>query len=114
MAGVLNHAALFAPFFSTLLVPVAACWHCIAPTTELRKTYSEFAPSRPRSFMQIQISGMPNRCGMTVGLPFQADVRLESLSYGWRGPLLTPSATFASRGAAEIHSLVASAPGIPT
>ena len=33
--------ALFAPF-STLPVPVAACWHCTAPTTELRKTYSEF------------------------------------------------------------------------
>ena len=61
--------ALFAPF-SNFAAPVAARWHCTAPTTELRKTHSEFAPSRPRSFMQIQISGMPNRCGMTVGQPF--------------------------------------------
>ncbi len=34
---------------------------------------------------------------MWVGLPFQADVRLESLTYGWRGPLLKPSATFIER-----------------
>ncbi len=61
--------ALFAPF-STFAAPVAARWHCTAATTELRKTHSEFAPSRPRSFMQIQISGMPTRCGMTVGQPF--------------------------------------------
>ncbi len=61
--------ALFAPF-SNFAAPVAARWHCTAPTTELRKTHSEFAPSRPRSFMQIQISGMPNRCGMAVGQPF--------------------------------------------
>ena len=48
--------ALFSPF-STLPVPVAARWHCTAPTTELRKAYSEFAPSRPRSFRQCQFSG---------------------------------------------------------
>jgi hypothetical protein len=48
--------ALFAPF-STLPVPVAARWHCTAPTTELRKTHSEFAPSRPFSFRQSQFSG---------------------------------------------------------
>ena len=52
--------ALFAPF-STLPAPVAARWNRIAPTTELRKTHSEFAPSRPRSFRQCQFSGMPNR-----------------------------------------------------
>jgi len=48
--------ASIAPF-STLAAPVAARWHCTAPTTELRKTYSEFAPSRPRSFRQCQFSG---------------------------------------------------------
>ncbi len=48
--------ALFAPF-SNFAAPVAARWHCIAPMTELRKTYSEFAPSRPRSFRQCQFSG---------------------------------------------------------
>jgi len=36
---------------------------------------------------------------------------LESLTYVMGGPLLTPSARFASRGAAEVHSLAASAPG---
>ena len=48
--------ASFAPF-SNLAAPVAARWHWTAPTTELRKTYSEFAPSRPRSFRQCQFSG---------------------------------------------------------
>ena len=52
--------ALFAPF-STLPAPVAVHLHCTAPTTELRETYSEFAPSRPCSFRQSQFSGMPNR-----------------------------------------------------
>ena len=48
--------ALFAPF-STLPAPVAVHLHCTAPTTELRETYSEFAPSRARSFRQSQFSG---------------------------------------------------------
>ena len=52
--------ALFAPF-STLPAPVAVHLHCTAPTTELRETYSECAPSRPCSLRQSQFSGMPNR-----------------------------------------------------
>jgi len=57
--------ASFAPF-STLAAPVAARWHCTAPTTELTKSHSQFAPSRLRSFREIQFSGMPNRCSVVL------------------------------------------------
>ena len=51
--------------------------------TVLTKVCSHLAPSRPHSFTKARTQGTPHRCSMTfrVGQPFQADVRLESLTY---------------------------------
>src|SRR5271157_311247 len=65
--------ALFAPF-SNLAVPVAARWHWTAPTTELRKTYSQFAPSRPCSFRHSPVFGDAEPVRQ-VRQPFQPDLR---------------------------------------
>ena len=56
---------------------------CTAPMTVLTKVCSHFAPFRPHSFTKARTQGTPHRCSMTfrVGQPFQADVRLESLTY---------------------------------
>src|SRR5271157_977186 len=75
--------ALFAPF-SNLAAPVAARWHCTAPTTELTKSHSQFAPSRSRSFREIQFSGMPNRCSVVLSADERKWTQINSRTRsGW-------------------------------